>query len=254
MRDLFNLPKRSVKPRNAGITMMLDSGLSPQQVENTLDGSVDYIDYVKLGWGTSVITPGLKEKVALYTRWGIPVCLGGTLFELAVLQNKVAELLDRAEVLGIKMIEVSDGSIDIEHQEKLDAISSIAERFIVLSEFGSKDDLTVVAPRLWVKAMKEELEAGAWKVIAEGRESGTVGLYRQSKEIRTGLVDELTLDISPDDILWEAPLKDQQAWFVEKFGANVNLGNISPETVIGVETLRLGLRSDTISHFHGVES
>lgn len=251
MNKVFNLPGRTEKPRQSGLTMVLDSGLSMRQIEDMITTSKQFVDYVKLGWGTSVVTPNLREKVDSYSQAEIPVCLGGTLFELAFVQEKVKELLDWAEDFGISMIEVSDGSVEIEHQRKLDAISSIAERFTVVSEFGSKDKRYVAAPSLWVTSMIQELQAGAWKVIAEGRESGTAGLYRQSQEIRTGLVDELVIDIPQEKILWEAPLKDQQAWFIKKFGPTVNLGNISPGAVIPLETLRRGLRSDTLCHIHG---
>ena len=251
MKDLFNLPERPVKPRESGVTMVIDSGLSIHQTEQMIEVGIDYIDYVKLGWGTIVVTPNVKEKLKIYQENSIPVCLGGTLFELAVLQSRVDEMISKAQDYGIHMFEVSDGSIDIEHQVKLDYISELAEKFTVLSEFGSKDDSVVMAPSLWVKGMKDELSAGAWKVIAEGRESGTSGLYRQSNEIRTGLVDEIVIDIPQEKILWEAPLKEQQVWFIEKFGCNVNLGNIAPDNIIGLETLRLGLRADTVSLFHG---
>lgn len=249
MKDLFNLPERTTKPRDTGITMAIDSGLSIDQAERMLEVGSNYIDYVKLGWGTIVVTPNIKQKLQIYQQHSIPVCMGGTLFELAVIQSRVNELASKALDLGLQMIEISDGSIDIEHEVKLEYISQLSEKFTVLSEFGSKDDSIVMAPSLWVKAMKEELEAGAWKVIAEGRESGTAGLYRHTNEIRTGLVDEIVLDIPHEKILWEAPLKEQQAWFIKKFGGNVNLGNIAPDNIIGLETLRLGLRADTISLF-----
>ena len=249
MKDLFNLPERTTKPRDHGITMVMDSGLSIAQTEHMLETGSNYIDYVKLGWGTIVVTPNIKQKLKIYQQHSIPVCVGGTLFELAVIQSRVDELVSKVLDHGIQMIEVSDGSIDIDHQKKLDYISQLSEKFIVLSEFGSKDNAVVMAPSLWVKAMMKELEAGAWKVIAEGREAGNAGLYRQTNEIRTGLVDEIVLDIPHEKIIWETPLKEQQVWFIKKFGSNVNLGNIAPENIISLETLRLGLRADTVTLF-----
>lgn len=251
MKDLFDLPDRTTKPRNSGITMVLDSGLSIAQVEHMLEMGCGYIDYVKLGWGTIAVTPDIKRKARIYEQNDIPVCLGGTFFELAVLQSRLDEMVSRTIDYGFQMIEVSDGAIAIEHDQKLEYIRNLSDTFTVLSEFGSKDDSVVMAPSLWVQGMQKELDAGAWKVIAEGRESGTAGLYRQSFEIRTGLVDEITQDIPHEKILWETPLKDQQVWFIQKFGANVNLGNITPDGIIGLETLRLGLRADTIPFFHG---
>lgn len=250
MNNILTVPSRPVKPRNEGITMMIDSGLSCRQVEDSLESTIDYVDYVKLGWGTAVITKKLDEKLAIYRQAGIPVCLGGTFFELAVLQNKVDKMVERALYHGIEMFEVSDGAIELKQHDKLDYIHQLSDKFKVLSEVGSKDDTVVMAPSLWVESIQKELEAGAWKVIAEGRESGTAGLYRNSKELRTGLVDEIVLNIPHENIIWEAPLKDQQVWFIEKFGSNVNLGNITPESIIGLETLRLGLRGDTVQYIH----
>lgn len=247
----LNLPKREKKPRNIGLTMLIDSGLGVRRIEDVLEVSSHIVDYVKLGWGTSVITNNLKEKIEVYHKYDIPVCLGGTLFELSYLQNKVDEFLSFAHKFKIDLIEISDGTITMPQEDKLKQITSISKDFRVLSEFGSKSDSKLIAPHIWVKGMLAELEAGAWKVIAEGRESGTAGMYRGSSELRTGLVQELVDHIPSDKIIWEAPKKSQQAWFVKEFGQDVNLGNISYKDLIALETLRLGLRGDTLEYFHG---
>lgn len=231
--------------------MVLDKGLSRSEVESLLDSSASFIDYLKFGWATTAVAPHTEAKIEMLKAAEISVCLGGTFFELAHVHSVVDDYLDRAEQLGFDYVEISDGTISLEHSQKLDYIAQAAERFVVLSEYGSKDDAQISAPRLWVEGMQQELRAGAWKVIAEGRESGTAGLYRTSAEIRGGLVDEIVHDIDPDDVLWEAPLKAHQTWLIQRFGANVNLGNIAPNQVVAVETLRLGLRSDTLLHFHG---
>lgn len=246
----LNLPTREEKPREKGLTMLIDSGLGLKRIEDVLETSSYLVDYVKLGWGTSVITPNLSDKVALYQKYGIPVCLGGTLFELAFLQNKVDDFVLFADKFNIDLLEVSDGTIFMEEEDKLAQIHTLSKNYKVLSEFGSKDDQLLKAPHLWVKGMIAELDAGAWKVIAEGRESGTAGMYRGSSELRTGLVQELVDHIPQEKIIWEAPKKSQQAWFVKQFGSDVNLGNISYKDLIALETLRLGLRGDTLLHFH----
>jgi len=246
----LNLPPRTAKPREAGITMVIDNGLPPGEADHLLANGGEIIDYVKLGWGTAVVTPKLRDKLAVYAKHGMPVCFGGTFFELAYLQNKLDNYEHFMRDHGIGMMEISDGSIEMPPDEKLRCIERFARDFKVLSEFGSKDVTVVHAPSKWVRNMKAELEAGAWKAIAEGRESGTAGLYRDTAEVRTGLVDEIVEAIPQELLLWEAPQKHQQTWFIKKFGANVNLGNIGPRDVIALETLRLGLRADTLRHFH----
>ncbi len=246
------LPERTSKPRNTGVTMVIDSSLGFNAMEDMISIGEAWIDYVKLGWGTGLITPILKNKIELYKKHNIKVCLGGTFFEVAYANKKVAEFEDFVEAHGISLIEISDGSLTIPRDEKLEIINRCSKKFTVLSEYGNKDASTeLIAPRYWAQHMKEELDAGAWKVIAEGRESGTAGMYRGSSELRTGLVDEIVNFIPQDDILWEAPLKAHQTWFIKKFGSNVSLGNIAPRDVLPLETLRLGLRSDTLLKFHG---
>lgn len=251
IQDLFQLPERTPKPRQHGITMVIDSGLGLHAVEDGLTVAKPYMDYVKLGWGTAIITPVLAEKIAIYKNHGIPVCLGGTFFELAYLTGKLNEYRTVANELGLDMIEISDGTVNMPEADKLRLIREFSKDFRVLSEYGSKDAEVVVAPSRWVDGMRREIEAGAWKSIAEGRESGTAGLYRSSEELRTGLVDEIVMNIPQEMLIWEAPKKHQQVWFIKKYGSNVNLGNIALHDVIALETLRLGLRGDTLLTMHG---
>ena len=205
------------------------------------------IDIVKLGWGTAVATGNLEPKLARYREHGIPVVLGGSLTELAIAQDRLEALVEWVKELGLRHFEISDGTIALEHARKLEMINRLAQDFTVLSEVGSKDDTgAITPPYLWVEQMREELDAGAWKVIAEGRESGTAGIFRPTGEIREGLIDEIVHGIEPGSILFDAPRKDQQVWFVRRFGPEVNLGNVPPDEVLALETLRLGLRSDTM--------
>jgi len=246
----LKLPERSSKPRERGVTMIIDSGYGLGQIKDFLDAGHTYADYVKLGWGTSVVTLNLVEKVKLYKDYGLDVCLGGTLFEVAYSQGKFDEFITFGKNLGVDMLEISDGTIEMDQESKLRCIEKVASEMKVISEYGSKDSSTVRAPHYWVTGMQKELEAGAWKVIAEGRESGTSGLYRQTEELRTGLVEEISDAIPVDKVLWEAPKKGQQVWFINMFGNNVNLGNIALKDIIPLETLRLGLRGDTLLKYH----
>jgi phosphosulfolactate synthase len=245
MTDLLNLPQRAEKPRQQGLTHVLDRGLSVAGVDGLAEVAGDYIDVAKLGWGTAVATGNLDAKLQRYRDHGITVMLGGTLTELAIAQNRLDALVAWLHELRIEHIEVSDGTITLEHERKLELIQQLATEFIVLSEVGSKDNTRIMAPFRWVEQIQTELDAGAWKVIAEARESGSVGIFRHDGEVRMGLIDEIAHAIPPERILFEAPRRDQQVWFVRRFGADVNLGNIAPEEVLSLETIRVGLRSDT---------
>jgi phosphosulfolactate synthase len=245
MSELLKLPERAAKPRQQGITHVLDRGLSVAEVDGLVEVSGDYIDLVKLGWGTAVATGNLTAKLDRYREHGIPVMFGGTLTELAIAQNRLDRLVAWLHELGIDHIELSDGTINLEHDRKVELIAGLAGEFTVLSEVGSKDNTRIMAPFRWVEQIESELEAGAWKVIAEARESGSVGIFRHDGEVRMGLIDEIVHAVAPDRILFEAPRKDQQVWFVRRFGPDVNLGNITPEDVLSLETVRVGLRSDT---------
>ena len=246
---LNNIPERTAKPRQNGLTMVMDKGLSLRQVEDFLEVSGGHTDIVKLGWSTSYVTPNLTDKLKLYKEAGIPVYFGGTLFEAFVIRNQFDDYLKVFDKYGMEYVEVSDGSIEIPHEEKCEYIQTLSKDVTVISEVGSKDEKKIFAPYKWIKLMKAEIEAGSWKVIAEAREGGNVGIYRDSGEVRQGLVDEILTQIPEETIIWEAPQKAQQVWFIELIGANVNLGNIAPAEVIPLETIRLGLRGDTFNHF-----
>jgi len=250
---LKNLPERTVKPRHVGFTMAMDKGLSLREAEDFVSVAADHVDIVKLGWATSYVTPNLKEKIRVYKEAGIPCYLGGTLFEAFIVRDQFNDYRKVLEKYGLLFAEVSDGSIDLDHDKKCDYINKLSEQVTVLSEVGSKDADKIIPPYLWIELMQKELDAGAWKVIGEAREGGNVGLFRSSGEVRSGLVQEILTKIPFEKIIWEAPQKAQQVWFIKLLGANVNLGNIAPNEVIPLETIRLGLRGDTFSHFLGLE-
>ncbi|KXX68059.1 phosphosulfolactate synthase [Flammeovirga sp. SJP92] len=246
---LNNLPERSAKPRNKGLTMAMDKGMSLREVEDVLSTSGDYIDIVKLGWATSYVTPQLQDKINLYKEAGINVYLGGTLFEAFVIRNQFEDYLRVLDKFGLEFAEVSDGSMDMAHDVKCEYINKLSKQVTVLSEVGSKDAEKIIPPYKWIELMRAELDAGAWKVIGEAREGGNVGLFRSSGEVRSGLVEEILTQIPYENIIWEAPQKAQQVWFIKLIGTNVNLGNIAPKEVIPLETIRLGLRGDTFHDF-----
>ncbi|MES2558690.1 MAG: phosphosulfolactate synthase [Bacteroidota bacterium] len=246
---LKNIPDRTEKPRNNGITMVMDKGLSLREAENFIDVNSEYVDFVKLGFGTSYVTPKLKEKIDLYKQAGIGVYFGGTLFEAFIARNQYEDFLKAMDTFNLDFVEVSDGSLEMPHDIKLDFISKLSKHYTVLSEVGSKDVEKIIPPYQWIELMKSEIQAGAWKVIAESREAGNVGVFRSSGEVREGLVQEILTKIEGDKIIWEAPQKAQQTYFINLVGNNVNLGNIATNDVIPLETLRLGLRSDTFPFF-----
>ena len=247
VEEFLDLPMRPAKPRERGLTHVIDKGMSVHEVQGLIDIAGDYVDIVKMGWGTSYVTRNLGEKISTYQAAGIPVMCGGTLLEAAIARGRVDDFRRWTAGYGFTHVEVSDGTIQIERDSKLELISSLAEEFVVLSEVGSKDSECVFAPYQWVAWIKDELAAGADKVITEARETGTAGIFRGTGEVRSGLIDEIVHEIPLDSLLFEAPQKEQQAWFIRHLGADVNLGNIPPEEVIPLETLRLGLRSDTMA-------
>jgi phosphosulfolactate synthase len=242
----LNLPARPAKPRTQGLTHVMDKGLNIREIEGLFDTAGEFVDIVKLGWGTSYVTNNLEKKIALYRSFDTPVVCGGTLFEVVYTRDKLDGFKRWLEHYRFSHVEISDGTVDVPRERKLELIEDFARDFVVLSEVGSKDSEVNIAPYLWVQWIREELDAGAWKVIAEGREGGTAGIYRPTGEMRTGLVEEIEHSIDFQDVIWEAPTKASQAWFVKHFGAEVNLGNIPPDEVIALETLRLGLRGDTL--------
>ena len=229
--------------------MVMDKGLSLKEAENFLEVSGEYTDLMKLGFGTSILTPKLAEKIKLYQDAGIPVYFGGTLFEAFVVRGQFEDYLRLLDKYKLTHAEVSDGSIEISQEQKCEYIRRVAQHVTVLSEVGSKDAEKIIPPYKWIQMMESEIQAGVWKVIAEARESGNVGIFRGTGEVRSGLVEEILTKIPQDKILWEAPQKAQQVWFIKLYGANVSLGNIAPNEVIPLETLRLGLRGDSFDFF-----
>lgn len=243
------IPNRPAKPRNHGLTMVMDKGLSLTEASNMIDSSAEYIDFVKLGFGTSLITPNLKEKIKLYKQAGLRPYLGGTLFELFIIRNIYDDFVKFIDQLELDLVEVSDGSMDMNHNVKCDYISKLAKRYTLISEVGSKQADVHIPDDEWVSMMKKEVEAGSWKVIAEARESGNIGIYNQDHSANDKLIHDIVDHLKIETVIWEAPLKSQQAWFIKLLGANVNLGNIATNEVISLETLRLGLRGDTFFQF-----
>lgn len=246
---LPHIPERSQKPRVSGITMMMDKGLSLREAENFISASGHLTDLVKLGFGTSFISPNLQEKIKLYQDAKIKVYLGGTLFEAFIVRNMFDDYRKLLDKLKLDTAEVSDGSLEMPHDKKCEYIQTLSKQVTVLSEVGSKEEGIIIHPAKWIKMMTKELEAGSWKVIAEARESGNVGIYHRDGKAHTLLIDKILARVPAEKIMWESPQKPQQVWFIKLLGANVNLGNIAPNDVISLETLRLGLRGDTFFHF-----
>jgi phosphosulfolactate synthase len=247
--SLSQMPERFVKPRKQGITMVMDKGLSLEEAKQFVENAVPHVDVIKLGFGTAYVTPKLREKVDLYQSNGIPVYFGGTLMEAFLIRNQFNDYISLCKEFGIQYKEVSDGSITIPHTEKCGYIEKLSAIGTVLSEVGSKDAAHIIPPYKWIELMSAELNAGATYVIAEAREAGNVGIYRGSGEVREGLVQEILTKIPGEKILWEAPQKAQQLYFIELLGTNVNLGNIAPSEIIALEAMRVGLRGDTFSLF-----
>jgi phosphosulfolactate synthase len=243
--NLCKIPERTAKPRRNGLTMIMDKGLSISEAENMMSVGAPHIDIVKLGFGTAFVTPNLRKKIEVYQKAGIAVYFGGTLFEAFLIRNEFDNYIAMMKDFGISYVEVSDGSITIPHSEKCGYIEKLTKFGTVLSEVGSKDAAHIIPPYKWIELMRAELEAGSTYVIAEAREAGTVGIYRGSGEVREGLVQEILTQIPSEKIIWEAPQKDQQLYFLQLIGCNVNLGNIAPTEIIPLEAMRIGLRGDT---------
>lgn len=239
------LPERTSQPREYGLTMMMDKGLSVREAENFIESSAEFTDLVKFGFGTSIITKNLQEKINLYKQAGLKPYFGGTLFELYYIRGLFDDYRKFIDKYGLEYAEISDGSVEIPHDEKLRFIETLSQQVTVLSEVGSKRADVHIPDEEWAKMMKTELQAGAWKVIAEARESGTIGIFNKDGSVNSSLIDGIVKDLDQNDILWEAPQKAQQVYFIKLMGANVNLGNIAPNEVVAMEALRLGLRGDT---------
>ncbi len=241
----LTLPDRASKPRDCGFTHVLDKGLPVATLESLVATAGAHIDFVKLGWGTAYVSEGVQEKIAVCRAAGIGVSLGGTLLEIAVHQNAVDECAHWMHALGLEYVEVSNGALDMSTVDKQDLIKRLAGEFQVISEVGSKKPSELMITMEWAKEMLDDLDAGASLVIAEGRESGNVGLFGSTGDVHGDLVESIVDIVPVDKVIFEAPKKDQQTWFIERLGADVNLGNIPPDEVIPLETLRLGLRADT---------
>lgn len=247
--ELPFIPERTNRPRKHGITMMMDKGLSLTETSHFIEANATWTDLVKFGFGTAYVTNDIEAKLDAYREAGIRPYLGGTLFEVFYSRNMVDDYMRLLDKYKLDLMEISDGSIIMNHDEKLELIHKFAKERTVLSEVGSKDSGILISPGRWIKMMSTELQAGSWKVIAEGREAGNVGVFRPNGTAHTMLINKIIAKVDPNDILWEAPQKNQQVWFVKLFGANVNLGNIAPNEIIPLETLRLGLRGDTFFEF-----
>lgn len=246
---LDNIPERSSKPRERGLTMVMDKGLSCRQVEDVIDGSGTYIDIVKLGFGSSFVTPDLDKKLKIYRSANIPVYFGGTLLEAFIIRNQFDDYLKLIDKYKLSYAEVSDGSITLEHDVKLEYIRKLSKYTTVITEVGSKEEGIIIHPNKWIEMMEKEIQAGAWKVIAEARESGTVGIYRPNGKAHVVLINKIISKVPSEKIIWETPNKSGQVYFIKLLGANANLGNIAPNELIALESLRIGLRSDTFFHF-----
>jgi phosphosulfolactate synthase len=249
--DFLDLPKRPAKPRDQGVTHVIDTGLSTVEAEGLMASAAEYVDLVRLGWGSAYVTHDVRAKVERYQAAGVPVMLGGTLTELAWLRGKLDGLIGWLGELGIEHVEVSSGTVKMPAEEKLRLVETLAERYTVFAEVGEKDPNALLAPYRWVQLIRDSLAAGATKVICEGRATGDAGMYRPNGEPREGLIDEVLHELHAERLIFEAPLKHQQVWFIEHIGPGVNLGNVRPPDVISLETLRLGLRADTLKLFHG---
>ena len=247
--NIKSLPERKKKPRDEGLTMVIDKGSSIQQCKDLIESSSHFFDFLKFGWTTSNFMNILKKKIQLFKDADIDVYFGGTLFEAFAIRNQFEDYIRILKDYNLNLAEVSDGSISIPHKKKCEYIEKLSKHVTVFSEIGSKDEKKIIPPYKWIRQMRAELNAGSTKVIGEARESGNVGLFRSSGEVRQGLVEEILTEIPTEKIIWEAPLKAQQVWFVKLIGPNVNLGNISGNEVISLETIRVGLRGDTFNEF-----
>jgi phosphosulfolactate synthase len=243
------LPDRPAKPRKSGLTMVMDKGLSIREAEDFMSVGSEYTDFVKLGFGTSLLTPGFEKKIRIYKKAGTIPYFGGTLFEAFIIRDMFDDYVRFIEKHKVDLVEISDGSYDIEHSRKLDYIKRLSNKVTVISEVGSKKKDVVYSPDEWVAMMKSELDAGSVKVIAEARESGTTGIYNEDGSINNSIIAAISEHVKLENVIWEAPQKSQQAWFIKHFGANVNLGNIAPNEIIPLESLRCGLRGDTFFQF-----
>jgi phosphosulfolactate synthase len=247
--ELPFIPKRSKKPRESGLTMMMDKGLSSIEADSFVESSADFADLIKFGFGTALIAKVIEKKIEIYKKGQLRPYFGGTLFEAFFIRNKFDDFRRMISKYKLDLVEISDGSMAMEHERKLEAIHILAKEVTVISEVGSKVKGVEIPPEKWVKMMQSELQAGSWKVIAEARESGTIGIYNEDGSANKVLIKDIIDHLKNEVVLWEAPNKNQQTYFIRLLGANVNLGNIAPAEVVSLEALRLGLRGDTFFDF-----
>jgi phosphosulfolactate synthase len=248
----LELPTRATKPRNKGLTMMVDGGLPTHNFEDIVESGADYLDFVKFGWGTAIVTNDLRRKIDVLNAVGIDYYFGGTLFEKFVLQDRLDDYRELCQSWSCRYVEVSNGTISLSAIEKVGYIRKLADDFHVISEVGFKDAerSEQFSPRRWIENIHDDLDAGSVLVTLEARESGRAGICRPNGELRFGLIEDiLGTDVPVERLLFEAPSTELQSYFVRRVGADVNLGNIPSTAVIGLETIRLGLRSDTLECF-----
>ncbi|HEX3794199.1 MAG TPA: phosphosulfolactate synthase [Acidimicrobiales bacterium] len=250
----LKLPERASKPRSKGITMMVDGGLPTRHFQDVVESGAEFLDFVKFGWGTALVTKDLAEKIAVLQDLGVSFYLGGTLFEKFVLQNRLEDFRELCRSLGCKYVEVSNGTIDLTNSEKAGYIRKLSADFEVISEVGFKDAERSenLMPSRWIECIHEDLDAGAKLVTLESRESGRSGICRPNGELRFGLIEELlSSGLQHETLMFEAPSTELQCFFVKRVGADVNLGNVAATALLGLETVRLGLRADTLMTFEG---
>lgn len=248
---VLDLPQRSEKPRQVGLSNLVDNGYGLAELADKLAFCHPFVDIVKLGWASAYITSTLRDKVSLFERYGIRTCPGGMMFELCWWQNKVDDLAGWLGDLGVDMVEVSNGSLAIPEADKRRMIEFFAGKgFTVLSEVGSKDITVVSPPEEWVEFVQADLAAGAWKVILEGRADASAGIYNADGSLQDAIVEAVLGTVPSEDLIFEAPHKRQMTWFIKRLGSEVNIGNVPLGEVLNLETLRLGLRGDTVRHFH----
>src|ERR1700733_8158859 len=250
----LQLPERAAKPRSKGITMVVDGGLPTRHFCDIVESGSEFLDFVKFGWGTALVTKDLSEKIPVLRNVGVNYYFGGTLFEKFVLQDRLDDFRDLCRQFTCEFVEVSNGTIDLSNPEKAGYIRKLSDEFQIISEVGFKDAERSenLPPSRWIECIHEDLDAGAHLVTLESRESGKSGICRPNGELRFGLIEELLAsDVAPEQLLFEAPSTQLQCYFVRRIGTDVNLGNVAATALIGLETIRLGLRADTLLSFEG---
>ena len=244
--DRLQLPRRTAKPRETGLTYVIDGGCGVATLRDLMETAASVVDCVKFGWGTACVVDNVELKISILRDFGVSYYFGGSLLEIFLLQNRLDEFRKLVDEFQPSCVEVSDGVIDFKPGQKQALIRQLAKDMRVISEVGKKDPEHYLSPTIWVQSIEADLEAGSWKVVCEAREGGSSGIFRNNGELRFGLIDEIRNRIAWEKLIFEAPTKSSQLWFIKQFGVNVNLGNIGLHDVVPLETLRLGLRADTV--------